>query len=73
MFMGLGERTTQREASRPGVYQVVYEGGIRFRRSACMQDLASTKSLALFNERFAVLRFENDANGVGALSTICAL
>ena len=65
--MGLSFRITEREPPRPGVYQIVCRDGVRFRNSANMEDLAATESLALFDEQFAVLRFETDVEGVSVL------
>jgi len=47
---------------QPGVYKVVWEGGVRYRRSPSYQDIADDEQLALPETEFEIVHFEQGTN-----------
>jgi len=56
-FLGLGDKTTGFLASKPGVYEVVWQGGVRYRTKPNYQSVADDEQLALPQTQFEVKEF----------------
>jgi Ca2+-binding EF-hand superfamily protein len=56
-FLGLGDKTTGFPASKPGVYEVAWEGGVRYRTQPSYQKIADEEQLALPQTQFEVKEF----------------
>ena len=63
-FLGLGVQAGQTAQPEPGVFKVVWEGGVRYRNSPNYTDIADQEQLALPGTEFEIADFEkgNEAN-----------
>merc|ERR1712028_178995 len=56
-FLGLGDKSTGFPPSKPGVYEVAWEGGVRYRTKPNYQSIADEEQLALPQTQFEVKEF----------------
>ena len=66
-FLGLGDKTTGFPASKPGVYEVAWEGGVRYRTKPNYQSVADDEQLALPQTQFEVKEFVIGDDGVSTV------
>jgi hypothetical protein len=56
-FLGLGDKSSGFPPSQPGVYEVAWEGGVRYRSNPEYQSIADDEQLALPQTQFEVKQF----------------
>jgi len=56
-FLGLGDKSAGFPPSQPGVYEVAWEGGVRYRSDPEYQSIADDEQLALPQTQFEVKQF----------------
>ena len=71
-FLGLGEKKTGFPASTPGMYEVIWEGGVRYRTAPKYQSIAEKELLALPETQYEIEDFVTGEDGV-CQSAVAAL
>ena len=56
-FLGLGDKTTGFPPSKPGVYEIAWEGGMRYRTKPSYQNIADEEQLTVPQTQFEVKGF----------------
>ena len=72
-FLGLGNKSTEFAASKPGVYTVSWFGGIRYRTEPDYQSIADEEEIALPQTQYEVREFITGEDGVTAVAEFTGL